>query len=135
MLGLPRLHSGITHSPTTAFSQVSWLLRIHKKLMLLLSLLWFAQPGLGRLWNEDGCLCRKPSRGESTTTEQYSSWIWVLQHILVACRDCQDLIGARPPAGQPTSLISRAFPVLWSRGPEIGFCHTIDHCRTILYYS
>jgi hypothetical protein len=34
-----------------------------------------------------------------------------------------------------TSLISRAFPDLWPRGPEISFCHTIDHCRTILYYS
>jgi hypothetical protein len=31
-----------------------------------------------------------------------------------------------------TSLISRAF---WPRGVEISFCHTIDHCRTILYYS
>src|SRR5277367_7113730 len=34
-----------------------------------------------------------------------------------------------------TSLISRAFPDLWPRGAEISFCHTIDHCRTILYYS
>src|SRR5271170_2297037 len=34
-----------------------------------------------------------------------------------------------------TSLISRAFPDLWPRGTEISFCHTIDHCRTILYYS
>jgi hypothetical protein len=34
-----------------------------------------------------------------------------------------------------TSLISRAFPHLWPRGPEISFCHTIDYCRTILYYS
>jgi hypothetical protein len=33
-----------------------------------------------------------------------------------------------------TSLISRAFPDLWPRGLEISFCHTIDHCRTILYY-
>jgi hypothetical protein len=33
-----------------------------------------------------------------------------------------------------TSLISRAFPDLWPRGPEISFCHIIDHCRTILYY-
>jgi hypothetical protein len=50
----------------------------------------------------------------------------------------------RIPLGQPalieeqcscTSPISRAFPDLWPRGPEISFCHTIDHCRTILYYS
>jgi hypothetical protein len=34
-----------------------------------------------------------------------------------------------------TSLISRAFPDLWPPRPEISFCHTIDHCRTILYYS
>ena len=34
-----------------------------------------------------------------------------------------------------TSLISRAFPHLWPRGAEISFCLTIDHCRTILYYS
>src|SRR5271170_8521540 len=34
-----------------------------------------------------------------------------------------------------TSLISRAFPHLWPRGAEISFCHTIDHCRTILYYT
>jgi hypothetical protein len=49
----------------------------------------------------------------------------------------------RIPLGQPalieeqcscTSPISRAFPDLWPRGPEISFCHTIDHCRTILYY-
>jgi hypothetical protein len=33
------------------------------------------------------------------------------------------------------SLISRAFPDLWPRGTEISFCRTIDHCRTILYYS
>jgi hypothetical protein len=33
-----------------------------------------------------------------------------------------------------TSLISRAFPDLWPRGQRL-FCHTIDHCRTILYYS
>jgi hypothetical protein len=32
------------------------------------------------------------------------------------------------------SLISRAFPDPWPRGPEISFCLTIDHCRTILYY-
>src|SRR5690242_18259431 len=34
-----------------------------------------------------------------------------------------------------TSLISREFPDLWPRGTEISFCHTIDHCRTILYYT
>src|SRR5271168_4049920 len=34
-----------------------------------------------------------------------------------------------------TSLISRASPDLWPRGAEISFCHTIDHCRTILYYT
>src|SRR5271170_5587534 len=34
-----------------------------------------------------------------------------------------------------TSLISRAFPHLWPRGAEISFCLTIDHCRTILYYT
>jgi len=32
-------------------------------------------------------------------------------------------------------LISRASPDLWPRGAEISFCHTIDHCRTILYYT
>jgi hypothetical protein len=42
----------------------------------------------------------------------------------------------RTPAGQPscTSLISRAFPALWPGGPEISFCHTIDHCEAILNY-
>jgi hypothetical protein len=33
------------------------------------------------------------------------------------------------------SLISRASPDLWPRGAEISFCYTIDHCRTILYYT
>ena len=27
----------------------------------------------------------------------------------------------------------RAFPDLWPWGAEVNFCHTIDHCRTILY--
>jgi hypothetical protein len=67
---------------------------------------------------------------------------------LAGCHECQDHLsnsgGAAHPRRQPaliegqcscTSLISRAFPDLWPRGPEISFCHTIDHCRTILYYS
>jgi hypothetical protein len=33
------------------------------------------------------------------------------------------------------SLISRASPDLWPRGAEISFCHTIDHCKTTLYYT
>jgi hypothetical protein len=50
----------------------------------------------------------------------------------------------RTTVGQP-ALIQRgsaaALPLLVEhshisgpRGPEISFCHTIDHCRTILYY-
>src|ERR1700722_1746987 len=31
--------------------------------------------------------------------------------------------------------ISRECPEPWPRGPEISFCLTIDHCRTILYYT
>jgi len=33
------------------------------------------------------------------------------------------------------SLISRASPDLWPGGAEISFCHTIDHCKTTLYYT
>jgi hypothetical protein len=38
------------------------------------------------------------------------------------------------PAGQHscTSLISRAFPFLWPSRPEISFCHTINHYRTVV---
>jgi hypothetical protein len=66
---------------------------------------------------------------------------------LLRCHGCQDhlsAVGSSAPRGAAganmagqyscTSLISRAFPDLWPRGPEISFCHTIDHCRTILYY-
>src|SRR5271170_8399487 len=40
----------------SCFYSDSHLLHIHVKLMLLPSLLWFAQPSLGRLRNEDRCL-------------------------------------------------------------------------------
>jgi hypothetical protein len=41
-----------------------------------------------------------------------------------------------PAAGQCSCpSLSRASPDLWPRGAEISFCHTIDHCRTILYYT
>jgi hypothetical protein len=33
------------------------------------------------------------------------------------------------------SLITRAFPHLWLRGPEISFCHTMDHYKISLYYK
>ena len=34
-----------------------------------------------------------------------------------------------------TSLISRALPDLWPGGTVTSFSHTIDRCRTILYYT
>jgi hypothetical protein len=34
-----------------------------------------------------------------------------------------------------TSLITRAFPYLWLRGPEISFCHIINYYRVSLYYK
>jgi hypothetical protein len=34
-----------------------------------------------------------------------------------------------------TSLITKAFSYLWLGGPEINFCHIINHCKTSLYYK